>query len=55
MLRWTKHCVLAVAVNNNTNENPNRIIFLSKTQNDMSLSSLYQQKTIKNNQNYLKD
>ena len=45
-----KHCVLYVAGTDNTNADDNTTL-LSKTQNDMSLSSLDQQKTIKN---YLK-
>ena len=28
--RWTKHCVLVVTANDNTNVNPNRIIFIIK-------------------------
>ena len=51
-LKWTKHWVLAVA-GYNTNDNPNNIILLWKTQNYMFLSSLYQQKIIKNYQNVL--
>ena len=45
-----KHCVLHIAGTDNTNADDNTTL-LSKTQNDMSLSSLDQQKTIKN---YLK-
>ena len=60
-LKWLKYCVLSTAGNNKTNANPNILILilivllfsLSKTQNYMFLSSLYQQKIIKNYQNFL--
>ena len=45
------HCVLYVLGNDNTNANDN--IIFTKAQNYMFLKSLYQQKTIKNNQNFL--
>ena len=59
-LYLTKHCVLAAAgiENLGTNYNNFFIIFtiytvFTKTQNYVFLSSLYQQKTIKNYQNFL--
>ena len=39
-LRWTKLCILASAGVENDNAYSNDIILLSKTQNDMFLSSL---------------
>ena len=50
-LKWTKHCVLTMLGNENSNTNQIALFLLSKTQYYMSLSSLYQQKTIKNYQN----
>ena len=51
-LQWSKHCVLAVASNDNTDVNPDNIIFTIK-HTYMSLLSLYQQKKIKNYENSL--
>ena len=50
-LKWTKHCVLATGSNDNDDANSNNILFLQRRK--MSLYSHYQQKTIKNYQNFL--
>ena len=57
-LDWAKYCVLSAAgndnVNNNENDNDgNNVIFTIKGKKYMFLSSLYQQKRIKNYQNFL--
>ena len=51
-LKWTKYCVLAAAGDDNTNDNPNDIIYTVKD-TYISLPSLYQQKKTKNYQNFL--
>ena len=55
-LRWTKHCVLSVLGKDNDNgaADSNNIIFTIKDiKLYMSLSSVYQQKTIKSYKNFL--
>ena len=52
-IKWTNHCVLLAKGNDDYDANSNSIIFTIKAQNYMSLLSLYQQKTIKNCQNFL--
>ena len=52
-LIWTKHCVLASASVENDGVDSNNIIFTIKDTIYMFLSLLYQQKTIKNYQNFL--
>ena len=51
-LKWAKYCVLAAAGDDNTNDNPNDIIYTVKD-TYISLPSLYQQKKTKNYQNFL--
>ena len=51
--KWRKHCVLATACVETNNAISNSIFLLLKAQHYMSLLSLYQQKTIKNYQNFL--
>ena len=51
-LKWKKHCILSTDGNSNADVNSD-IVFDIKTQNYMSLQSLYKQKTIKNYQNLL--
>ena len=48
--RWRRDCVLSVLGNENgyANVDSDNVFLLSKAQNYMFLSSLYQQKTIKN-------
>ena len=50
-LKWINHCVFSALGADNTDANSNNIIF---TVNDakLCLSSLYQRKSIKNNQNF---
>ena len=50
-LRWTKHCVLAAAGVENDNANSSNIIRHKDTY--MPLLLLYQQKTVKNYQNFI--
>ena len=56
-LRWIKHHVLAVAGVENDDTNSNNIIFTIKDKKiyvlAVTLSTHYQQKTIKNYQNFL--
>ena len=51
-LKWAKYSVLYETFNDNTNADPNNIIFTIKDtrQNYLYLSSLYQQKINKNYQ-----
>ena len=52
-LKCTRHCVLVSTGTESADANSDNIFLLSKTQSYMSLSSLYQLKSIKNCQNFL--